>query len=202
MKELLIATKNPGKASELAAMLTGLPLIVVSLLDIEPVDDVIESADTFDGNARLKAAGYAAATGRFALADDSGLEVDALGGRPGVLSARFGGAGLSFEERVLLLLDELARTGTRDRSARFVAAIAVADPSGRIIAASTGLCPGRIANKPSGAGGFGYDPIFVPDGYEETFGELSANEKSRISHRRRAYEQILPYLRDNLAIFT
>ena len=121
--------------------------------------------------------------------------VAALDDRPGVLSARYGGSDLGFDQKMMLLLDELEKTGGENRSARFVCAIAIADPDGEIVHTGEGICTGTIAEKPRGNGGFGYDPLFIPDGFEKTFGELPNDVKQRISHRFRAFCQIIPFLR-------
>ncbi len=191
--ELLIATSNAGKLRELKVLLAGLPFCVKGLGDIQ-VAEVEETGATFAENAELKAAGYARQTGIWAFADDSGLEVEALKGAPGVFSARYGGPHTDYTSKMQLLLAAI-KNAEAGRHARFVCAIAVADPSGRIKAAATGVCRGTIAAIPSGSGGFGYDPIFIPNGYEQTFGELPGSIKSKISHRARAYDEILPFLR-------
>ena len=198
-KRLLIATGNEGKLVELREMFNGFSLNFASLRDFPDAPEVIESATSFEENARLKATGYASYTSMAAVADDSGLEIYALGRRPGVLSARYGGDETSFEAKMAMLLDELARTEDRERRARFVCSIAVSDPDGKIVYESRGVCDGTIAAEPRGSGGFGYDPIFVPEGYESTFGELPASVKRQISHRSRAFRSIIPFLRDFIA---
>lgn len=194
-QKLLIATNNAGKVAELRAMFEGITLELVSLNNFGDLIDVEETGETFDENARLKAVSYALQTGLMALADDSGLEVEALDGRPGVLSARYGGTETTFAEKITLLLDELALTGDKDRRARFVCSIAIAAPNSEILFTANGICDGCIAQKPRGSKGFGYDPIFIPDGYKMTFGELVARKKHKISHRGRAFLQIIPFLR-------
>ena len=197
---LLVATNNKGKLAELNGLLAGLPLELVSLSDIGCTVEIEETSSTFAENAALKARGYARLSQIPTLADDSGLEVAALDNRPGILSARYGGAELGFDQKMSLLLDELEKTGGEDRAARFVCSIAIADPAGEIIQSAEGICNGAIAPKPRGKGGFGYDPLFVPDGFENTFGELSNAVKQKISHRFRAFEQIIPFLRVFYAI--
>jgi XTP/dITP diphosphohydrolase len=199
---LLIATSNPGKVTELRDMLAQTGIEVVGLDAFPDAVEVKETSDTFAGNARLKAVGYATQTGLPSLADDSGLEVAALGGRPGVLSARYGGEDLPFADKMHLLLAEVDAAHSEDRSARFVSSIAVASAGGKIVGTTEGICEGRLADSPRGNGGFGYDPIFVPDRYDETFGELSAVMKAQISHRARAFSQIMPILRRFFAIST
>jgi len=199
-RKLLIATGNPGKIAELRTFLDPIPVRIVALDEFAAVIEVEEPGSTFNENARLKASGYALQTNLVSLADDSGLEVSALGGRPGVLSARYGGPDISFDQRMSLLLAELSLTGGESRRARFICSMAVADSMGRILFAVEGVCGGRIAEEPRGLGGFGYDPIFIPNGFELTFGELPETVKREISHRARAFEQIIPFLRDYLAI--
>lgn len=198
--KILLATNNQGKIAELRSMMVDLPMEICGLADFPGVGEVEETGGTFAENARLKAIGYARQTGVTALADDSGLEVDALEGRPGVLSARYGGEGTSFENKMKMLLGELENTNSAHRSAQFSCAIAISDENGRILFESEGICRGRIALSPIGSCGFGYDPIFVPDGYEQTFGELSGAIKQNISHRSRALSQIIPFLRDFIAV--
>jgi XTP/dITP diphosphohydrolase len=193
---LLIATNNPGKVAELRQMLSESRFRLMSLADLPDVPDVEETGQTFDENARLKAREYALSTGLHALADESGLEVEALSNRPGVLSARYGGDSMAFDQKMAKLLAELDESDNADRRARCVCSLAASDPQGRILFTSTGICRGVISSKPRGSGGFGYDPIFVPDGFDLTFGELSESVKQQISHRARAFEQIIPFLRD------
>lgn len=200
-KRLLIATMNPGKVAELGEMLAELGITAVGLGAFPNVRGVEESGSTFLENARLKASNYAIQTGLPSLADDSGLEVATLGGRPGVHSARYGGD-VSFPERMRLLLDELKASGSTDRRARFVCSIALASADGQIVATTEGICNGRLTDEPHGNGGFGYDPVFVPDGYEMTFGELSSAIKAQISHRKRAFSQIMPFLRPFFGVST
>jgi XTP/dITP diphosphohydrolase len=200
--KLLVATTNSGKLIELQGLLAGLSVNLVCLDELGRLKEVPETGATFEENAALKAAGYARQAGLLTLADDSGLEVKALRGRPGVHSARYGGKGISFADKMGLLLEELKNTGDPDRSARFVCAAVVAAPDGRILFAAEGICRGRIADRPRGKFGFGYDPIFVPEGYDQTFGELSVDIKQKISHRSRSFAQIIPFLRDFTAILT
>lgn len=195
LKRLLVATNNAGKIAELREMLSNVPLEILGLGDFDDVIEIEETGDTFDKNARLKAVGYAQQTGVMALADDSGLEVAALSGRPGVLSARYGGVDVPFSKKIDLLLRELGQASDEDRRARFVCSIAIANANGEVVFTANGICDGRIAQYPIGTQGFGYDPIFIPDGHKLTFGQLSAQEKHKISHRGRAFLQILPFLR-------
>jgi XTP/dITP diphosphohydrolase len=194
-KRILIATNNAGKVRELQQLLEAEPIELLSLSDVPGVREVDETGDTFAENARLKAIGYALQTGLPALADDSGLEIDALGGRPGVLSARYGGENTSFDEKMRKVLAELAGVPGSLRTARFACALAIADDGGNVLFETSGICAGRIADEPRGAGGFGYDPIFIPDGFDRTFGELEDGVKREISHRAIAFRQIIPFLR-------
>jgi|CXWL01.1.fsa_nt_gi XTP/dITP diphosphohydrolase len=198
--KILIATNNPGKITELRELLAGLKIDLHSLSDFPGIIEVEETGATFAENARLKAVGYARQCGVISLADDSGLEVAALDGRPGVLSARYGGDGTTFAKKMEMLLYELKNTDSRDRSARFVCAMSIADPNGRVLFESEGVCNGRIALSPTGTSGFGYDPLFIPDGYTFSFGELADNIKQNISHRAHAFSQIIPFLRDFIEI--
>jgi XTP/dITP diphosphohydrolase len=192
--ELLVATGNAGKVREMRQLLADLPLRLRGLDEFPTVAEVPETAETFACNARLKARGYAAQTGLWTLADDSGLAVDALNGAPGVYSARYGGAGLTAADRVQFLLKELKDTPENERRARFVCVVMLANPAGEIIFTAEGVCAGRLAFAPRGAGGFGYDPIFLPDGYTQTFGEIPAGVKNTFSHRARALAQVREFL--------
>jgi XTP/dITP diphosphohydrolase len=199
-KELLIATNNPGKVAELKDLLAKLPVELLCLLDFNNIIEAEETGLTFSENAQIKARSYAAQTGVPALADDSGLEVEALDGRPGVLSARYGGEETSFSEKITRLLKELGAAHDVHRRASFSCSIAVADSTGKILRTVTGVCRGRIAPEPRGSGGFGYDPIFIPDGYDQTFGELAPSIKQEISHRAVAFREIIPFLLDFIAV--
>jgi len=194
--KLLIGTKNQGKINELRDFLTDLPFEIFSLHDFTHIPEPAETGETFAENAALKAKYYARATGFWAISDDSGLEVKALSGAPGVYSARYAGENASDADRTLKLLEELNSTGDELRLARFVCAISVADAKGAIIFESEGICNGKIAHGLRGENGFGYDPIFIPEGYTETFGELSSTVKAEISHRARALKKIIGFLRD------
>lgn len=193
-KTLLLGTYNPGKINEIELILGDLGWTLRSLRDFENVGVAEEHADSYAGNAILKAQTYARATGMFALADDSGLEVEALGGAPGVLSARYAGEHATDGDRRNLLLSELARVSSDNRRARFVCAIAVASAGGQVLNISEGVCEGMITFSPRGTSGFGYDPLFVPDGYDQTFAELPNEVKNTISHRARALIKLREYL--------
>ena len=189
MVKLLIATHNPGKVREYEELLAGLPLELTypaqEGLDIE----VAETGESFAENARLKAAAYARASGLLTLADDSGLEVDALGGEPGIRSARYAGKGASDEDRYRLLLEKLREVPWEERTARFRCVIAVATPEDQIRTAE-GTCEGIIAFAPKGEHGFGYDPVFYFQEYGMTMAELSPATKNKISHRARAAQGV------------
>ena len=193
-KPLLLGTRNPGKIYEIKLILGDLPLEFSSLNDFPDVAVAVEDADTYAGNAIKKARFYARETGVPTLADDSGLEVEALGGAPGVISARYAGEHANDSDRRKLLLAELAKTGSDNRRARFVCAVAIATVAGEVLNLSEGICEGTITFEPRGESGFGYDPLFVPDGYDQTFGELSDEIKNRISHRARALLKVRDYL--------
>lgn len=195
MIEILVATGNAGKIKELKRLLGELPIRLRGLDEFPNIIEAEETGATFAENAALKARFYALAANSWTLADDSGLEVAALGGAPGIFSARYGGAGASDAEKIAKLLDELNKTNAGDRAARFVCAIAVCSPNGAVAFAAEGECRGSIAVRAAGANGFGYDPIFIPAGFAETFGELSAAVKEKISHRARAFEKIIGHLR-------
>lgn len=192
--ELLIATRNPGKVREVQSLLGPLPLRLRSLAEFPAATEVEETGSTFAENAAIKARAYAAQTGCWTLADDSGLEVEALNGAPGIFSARYGGTQATDAERIGLLLKALSRTGDDARRARFVCVIAVVAPTSDHLELFTGTCEGRIAREARGSGGFGYDPIFVPDGYDQSFSELPPEIKQQISHRARALQAALPFL--------
>jgi len=182
--KLLVATRNRHKLDEIRAILS-LPGIELIGADVHtpPLPEVVEDAATFEGNAIKKARTLCDASGLWTLADDSGLEVDFLGGAPGVFSARYAGEGAGDAANNARLLRELE--GVDDRRARFRCVLALAAPDGRVWTVE-GRCEGRIARAPSGAGGFGYDPLFHPDGGTCSFAELTPAEKNRISHRARA----------------
>lgn len=180
-----MATLNRAKAGELAALLAGVPFRLVGLADVPGARLPEETGAAYRDNALLKARAAARLTGALALADDSGLEVDALGGAPGVLSARWGGPGLDDAGRCARLLEALRGVEEARRTARFRCVIALVEPGGRE-AAVEGVVEGRIAETPRGRGGFGYDPIFYYPPLGRTFAELTTAEKAAVSHRGRA----------------
>lgn len=182
---LIIASLNPGKARELASFLGDLPIDVVGLGTVPGAVLPSEGEESYWANALQKARAAAEATGALALADDSGLEVDRLGGRPGVRSARYGGPGLSDADRCTALLAELRGVPAEQRTARFRCVVAVASPDGRQDVVE-GVVDGLITEAPRGTGGFGYDPIFLYLPLGRTFAELDPADKGRVSHRGRA----------------
>jgi len=189
---VVLATRNPGKLREVAAILAELAL------RIEPLDASValpEEGDGYESNAVAKALAAARATGCVALGDDSGLEVDALGGAPGPLSARYGGPGLDDAARCAALLEALAAVPDEERSARFVCVAALATPQGDV-ATARGVCEGHLLRAPRGSAGFGYDPIFAVGA--ATLAELPAAAKDALSHRGRAFRALLPALRTHI----
>jgi len=185
MQRLLIATHNRGKVSEYAEILDGLPFELITLDELGIRDDVQETGATLQENARLKALTYSAQSGLLALADDSGLEVDALGGAPGVYSKRYAGKGKSDADRNVYLLEKLSAVPRAERAARFRCVIVIADAQGHTWT-SEGTCEGEIAFTARGTNGFGYDPIFIVRGDDRHLAEFSPQEKNAISHRGRA----------------
>lgn len=197
MEKLLIATHNQGKVVELAELLAGLKVSVLSLNDAGISNEVEETGASFRENAILKAEAYARESGLLTLADDSGLEVDALDGRPGVYTARFGGEGLDHEGRYRLLLENLVGVPWEERNARFRCVVALSRPEG-VLTTTEGSVAGHIAFEPSGSGGFGYDPVFYVDEKAKTMAQLPADEKNQISHRGRAVLKLKPMLQQQL----
>jgi non-canonical purine NTP pyrophosphatase (RdgB/HAM1 family) len=192
-RELLIATGNVGKLREIEEALHGLPMTLRSLKDFPPLPPAHESGHSYIENATIKAKYYAGLIGKCSLADDSGLEVEALNDGPGIHSARFGTA-TSDRERIELVLAKLSATNVDDRKARFVCVITLADPISGLVQSFEGEVKGTIAQTRRGTNGFGYDAIFIPDGYALTFGELSSEVKGIISHRARALAQVRSFL--------
>ncbi len=185
MRRLVIATNNQAKAKEIARMLDDLSYDIRSLCDYPPIPEPNEDADSFEGNAKIKALAAANHTGDIAIADDSGLVVDALDGAPGVYSSRFAGDDAADEDRNMKVLDLLMDVPDSERTARFVAVAAVAEP-GRVIGTAEGRVEGIIIHEPRGVNGFGYDPIFFAPEVGKTTAEITAAEKDAISHRGKA----------------
>jgi XTP/dITP diphosphohydrolase len=194
---LYLATGNAHKVGEFAKLLAGLPLSIHSANAIGGMPEVDESANTFEGNALLKAEALyqRAPAGAWVMADDSGLETDALNGRPGVLSARFAGHNASDAANCELLLQQLQSIRPPERTARFRCVLALLGPKGGHPLFFSGSCEGTIALQPSGNGGFGYDPLFIPNGYEASFAALAPEIKASISHRAAAIKKIIDWLK-------
>jgi XTP/dITP diphosphohydrolase len=201
VRQLALATRNAHKVTELRDILADvcdeLGLQVVGASEFPQAPEVVEDGVTFEENARLKAVAVARATGLPAIADDSGLAVDVLGGAPGIFSARWAGSHGDDRANLELLLDQLSDVKDEHRGAAFVCAAVLALPDGTSRSAE-GRMPGRVARKPKGSNGFGYDPILVVDGDTRHCAELSAEEKNAISHRGKAFRAMVPHLRDLL----
>jgi len=189
MEKIIVATKNQGKLEEIKEILADLPYMILSLKDVGLQVEIEEDQNTFEGNALKKAAEVMKLTGEIALADDSGLEVEALDKKPGVYSARFAGENATDEENNKKLLELMKDVPDHKRKAVFRCAIAMVFPDGRIIQVD-GSCPGKIGYEERGTGGFGYDPLFIVDGLNKTFAELDAEQKNQISHRGLALKKL------------
>jgi XTP/dITP diphosphohydrolase len=195
--DLVLATRNRHKGEELAALLAGLPVRIRTMDEFPDVPDVVEDGDTCEANAIKKARAVSEATGLLAVADDTGLEVDALGGRPGVYAARYAGPQATYEDNWRKLLGEMTAVPLGRRTARFVTVAAVALPS-RTVEVMTGRLEGLISERPAGAWGFGYDPVFYVPELGKTLAELSSEEKNRISHRAKAFAQVRDLLQNRI----
>lgn len=182
--KLLLATGNSGKVREISKILQGLPVEIVSLKEFKDIKPARESSNSFAANARIKARTYFRQAGLLTLAEDSGLQVDCLGGQPGCLSARFAGDDATDADNVKKLLRLMQGVKAEKRTARFVCVVAMTD--GKKIWMATGKCEGRIATRALGTSGFGYDPVFIPNGYNTTFARLGVKTKNEISHRAQA----------------
>ncbi len=189
MQKVVLATANEDKVTELRVILSGAPVEIVSPDDLGGMLEVEENAASYAGNALLKACTARDLFDLPAVADDSGLEVEELEGAPGVYSSRFAGPDCSYEDNNKALLDEMKDIEPRDRLAQFICVAAIALPGGKEYV-FTGLIPGTIAEAPRGDNGFGYDPVFIPDGEERTFAEMSTKKKNGMSHRYRAFKQL------------
>jgi XTP/dITP diphosphohydrolase len=206
MPTIVLATRNPGKVREIRQVFSGMPVRLVSLEDFGPIPECVETGETFAENARHKALYYARATGQWALADDSGLAVDALGGAPGVHSARYAaadspagaGRGIIDQANNRRLLVELAAVPAARRTARFICHLALAGPEGVLLEA-VGTVEGRVAQAPAGENGFGYDPLFYVEAFGCTTAQLPAETKNLISHRGQALRQLAGRLAEYLA---
>ena len=197
--EIVLASRNRKKIEELKSLLADMTIEVRSLLDFPDIPETPETGSTFAENAELKAKAAARATGRIALADDSGLEVDALGGQPGILSSRFAGPEATDREKYMRILELLEGVPDEERTARFRAAVAIATPDGEAVLVE-GTCEGRIAREARGENGFGYDPIFYLPDLGLTMAEIPASEKNRISHRAKALQVAKKLLAARLGI--
>ena len=192
-RPLLVGTGNRDKAAELAQLLDGLPWDIKTLRDYLPVPEPIEDGDTFEANALKKARYFCSCFDVWCLADDSGLIADALDGAPGVMSARYAGPDCTYADNNAKLLRALSGQNDEQRRARFVCCAALATPDG-LEHCELGIVEGRIADAPRGTNGFGYDPLFIPEGFDQTFGELDPAVKQRISHRARAFRKMRDFL--------
>jgi XTP/dITP diphosphohydrolase len=193
MPKLLLATNNKGKVREYRALLRGIPYEIVTLADTGITTEVDETGSTFEENAMLKATACARESGRLTLADDSGLEVDALNGEPGARSHRFAGENATDADRINLLLSRLKNVPEKERTAQFRCVIAVAAPDGGV-ERFAGVCRGLIIGAPKGNNGFGYDPVFYVPELGKTMAELTLKEKNKVSHRARAAEKARQWL--------
>jgi len=197
--KLVVATRNKDKLKEIKTLLKGLPIKVISLNSFKDVPEVIEDGKTLEANARKKAIQVSRHLKKLAVADDSGLEVPVFGNRPGVYSARFSGKGATYSSNNKKVLRLLKGTPISKRTACFRCVIAVAD-KGKVVGIAEGRCRGRIGFEPKGRAGFGYDPIFVPNGHKKTFAEMGLKKKNRISHRGKALVKakklIIDFLKD------
>lgn len=191
IRRLVLGTHNPGKVEEFRALLSSLDLDLIPASDLPDAPDVAETADTLTGNAKMKARAFFETTRLPSLADDTGLEVDALDGKPGVHTARFAGADATADDNKRRLLDVME--GKNDRRARFRTVIALVNDDGSV-RTFEGTCEGTISTEPRGKGGFGYDPLFVPEGSHQTFAEMSPQAKNEISHRRKALNALWAFL--------
>lgn len=193
-RRLLIGSGNRDKAAELSTLLEGTSWDVQGLGDFPAVDEPVEDADTFEGNALLKARYYGGRFEMACVADDSGLEVDALDGAPGIYAARYAGEGCTYDDNNRKLLSELAGVPADARTARFICCAAFVDEDGAE-RTERGVVEGHIATACSGTKGFGYDPLFIPEGHTKTFSELEPSEKHAISHRGDAFRKMCAYLK-------
>ncbi len=196
MRTLLVATTNPGKLREIQWLMAGVAVRLTSLADLPSIEDPDETGTTLEENARLKAHYYCARSGLWTVAEDSGLVIDALGGEPGVRSARYLRADATYPERFADIYRRLDSRREAPRSARFVAALASVE-DGRITYETTGVVEGRIADAPRGSGGFGYDPIFFYPPYGRTLAEVTEPEKIAVAHRGIAFRRFAEWIRSN-----
>jgi non-canonical purine NTP pyrophosphatase (RdgB/HAM1 family) len=203
MISLIIATKNKGKVREINHFLKGLEIELLSLNDFNDLPDIIEDGKNFKENSMKKAEKTAAALKKISLADDSGLEVDFLEGKPGIYSARYSGENATDKSNRIKLLKEMKEVkDIEKRTARFVCHLVLWDPQKGLLFETDGICEGKIDFKETGDGGFGYDSIFIPDGFDMTMAEMSEDEKNIISHRGKALKNFSDFIRKNEAVFS
>lgn len=195
--ELVLATGNPDKQKEIVALLGDLPITIRTLNEFEPLPPIIEDGETCEANAIKKATVIANHTGLLALADDTGLEVDALGGRPGVYAARYAGEHATYQDNCRKLLEELQGVPVGKRAARFLTVIALAEPTNSVDVVE-GVLDGTIAETVSGTDGFGYDPVFFVPELGKTLAQITLEEKNQISHRGRALAKVKDVLRQKI----
>lgn len=196
MPKLVLASTNKGKVLEFRELFAELPLDLLSLADFSGIPEIEEDGNTFAENALIKARAVANYTGELTLADDSGLEVDALNGEPGVYSARYGQPGWNDRDRYQFLLEKLQGVPSEKKTARFRCAIALVDPQNNRIEQVDGTVEGVILDSPRGDHGFGYDPVFIIPELGKTMAELTGEEKNRFSHRGRAVQKMIPLLKE------
>ena len=192
--QIVLGSRNRKKSAEIKDLLSPFGFDLVSIADVADIDEVVEDGQTFAENAAKKAREPALELSRWVLAEDSGLMVDALDGRPGIYSARYSGEGATDARNNANLLSELADLPPEKRTAGYVCSIALSDPQGEIRLTAEARCRGRIIEEPRGSNGFGYDPLFLIPEYHRTFGELDGAVKRRLSHRARAFERFIPRL--------
>jgi XTP/dITP diphosphohydrolase len=196
--DIVLATRNSKKIEEIKRITEGMPITIYTVEDFPGYPDVEEDRGTFEENAIKKAVAIAEYTGKYALADDSGLEVYALNGSPGVMSSRYAGDEADDRKNIEKLLYELRSVKKDERQARFVCCVSLASPDGNIITFH-GYIQGTIGTEPKGSRGFGYDPVFYPEGFHRTFAEMSDEEKDAISHRGRALRKLEQYLKEKIS---
>ena len=200
MKELIVASRNKGKVNEIKELLAGLPFKVTSLFDYPHIPEIIEDGKTYRANALKKAREIALATGKMAMADDSGIEVKALGNAPGIYSARFAGEGASEKARNKKLFRMLKGVPMHKRQARYRCVIALVDARGKELGVVQGTCSGFVTTRDIGTNGFGFDPLFLLKRYNKTFGQLPPALKAKISHRARALKKFRLILKKATAV--
>lgn len=191
---VVLSSRNRKKSGEIAELLAPYGIPLISVAEFPDVPDVVEDGTTFAANAEKKAVEVARRLGYWTIGEDSGLMVDALGGAPGIYSARYSGEGATDDKNNAKLLQELQQMSDDRRGAAYVCSVALSDPQGNVRLRCENRCRGRITHKPRGANGFGYDPYFLIREYHQTFGELSSTVKQRLSHRARAFAEFIPQL--------